>query len=838
MEGASPPESAAPANTRPGTARWPWLLLGLWFLLDFGLFYQFLQREVVWSYPPRHDQLHYLYDSFVAHDSMLTNGAVRGLWKELSDGWLSRRPQGMALVQAEASLLYLVLGVSRTTALLVNFLHFLALQIALVLTLRWAAGRWNLALMGLGLLTSALFPFAVAGGLYDFRLDFASFCLFGIVACVLLRSGPFRDWRWSLLVGVAASILIWSRFIVAAYFGGILLVMLTVLAVKWLWRWKHGADRSDIRREVWCLFLCGSVMAGMVLPVLYAHREAIRRYYVVGHVTGPEKSIRAQVDGLTTAFDHLAFYPKSILRGHIGWTAGVLLGLVLLVWTVQSFRGRRRAPGEIGPPLHLGTAGRYLLASIIVPILILSLDEAKSGVVGAIVVTPLILLAMVWVMRCQQRLRTRPEIITRTGWVLAAVTLLAGLDHHLRQFVTRTPMSLERKENESVVAAATAMVDYAIEHREWDARYRAPRIVLDGVYDFINHGVLNVFGYERRGALLGAVNGGGRIFDVTQEEMLRYAADADFVVVTTSDIGATLTYPFDKAMLAIRPHLRAYCEEHFHELTRFRKLGREFAVYARDCIRLSGDEGGWITPSELSLTIPPGTLRRISRVVLQGRWPQIPWDQSKKKTPGVTAHLHLPGEDPEPLPAELKLLSGRYELTIRCPARESEAAGVIRFRFDDYFVPAEIGPSKDTRRLVALAPDDIRVHPLRVEVSGGTKDGWITSAGLTLTVPRKFLADRSSVVLSGPWGAPAQFRQPRALAELQVPGSDPEPLTADFAVEQGRYKLRISWEPRDRPADGRIAVSFDGHFVPKELGISGDERKFVTRVPDAVQVVR
>lgn len=838
MDAATAAANCQTAAAAPRPARWPWVLLTLWFLLDFGLFYQFLQREVTWSYPPKHDQLHYLYDSYVAHDAILAQGPVAGLRRELRDGWLAKRPQGILLVPIEASLLYLVFGPGRSTALLVNFLHFVALQVALVITLKWATGRWNLALLGLGLLTTAMFPFAAAGGLYDFRLDFASFCLFGIVCCLVLRSGPFQSWRWSLLAGVAASLLIWSRFIVAVYFAGIFGVIVAALCVRWLWRWWRRTDRADLRREFVCLLGCGGVMAGMVLPVLYTHREAIKRYYIVGHVTGPEKSIRAQVDGILTTLDHASFYPKSVLRTHIGWTSGILLGATVLIWTLQSFRGRRRAPGETGPPLQLRTAGRYLLASIIVPIIILSLDEAKSGVVGAIVVTPVILLAMVWVVRCQDRLRERPQIVARTGWGLAAVALLAGLNLHANQFAARTHMSLDRRENLSVVAAAQTMVDYAVAHRESNARYRKPRVVLDGVYDFINHGVLNVVGYERHGALISAVNGGGRIFDVTQEEMLRYAADADFIVVTRSETGATFTYPFDKAMMAIRPHLRAYCEENLEELTQFQKMGRTFTVYVRDCVRFSGDEGGWITPAELTLAVPAATLRRIGAVEIKGRWPQIPWTQSGKATPGVTAWLQLPDRDPEPLPAELKILSGRYELTIRCSPRVTSTDGTIHFRFDDYFVPAELGGSKDTRQLVALSPDEIRVQPLRVSVAGGTKDGWITADGLTLDVPQAYLESRSCVVLSGPWSAPPGVRQPQAIAELELPETEPVLLETEFLVTKDRYTLRIGWEPKERPADGRVSVKFSSHFVPKELGISADPRQFVSRLPDSVQVLR
>ena len=70
-----------------------WAFVGLLLLVQFLLFRQSAIREVVWSYPPFHDQLTYLGRAYDTYERILD----RGLWAGLSES------EGFRHLQAEPS---------------------------------------------------------------------------------------------------------------------------------------------------------------------------------------------------------------------------------------------------------------------------------------------------------------------------------------------------------------------------------------------------------------------------------------------------------------------------------------------------------------------------------------------------------------------------------------------------------------------------------------------------------------------------------------------------------------------------------------------------------------
>src|SRR5262245_21082399 len=64
--------------------RWGWWLFAALALMQYGLFRQHALREVVWAYPPHHDQLGYLMRSYAKVESMRSDGIVAGFWEILA----------------------------------------------------------------------------------------------------------------------------------------------------------------------------------------------------------------------------------------------------------------------------------------------------------------------------------------------------------------------------------------------------------------------------------------------------------------------------------------------------------------------------------------------------------------------------------------------------------------------------------------------------------------------------------------------------------------------------------------------------------------------------------
>src|SRR5262249_22089789 len=105
------PPAALPAPAEPRRpALLPWLGLALLLALQYGMFRQYAEREVTWCYPRGYDQTVYLARSYACYEHILKEGPLPGVL------WALRQPVANGLLlEAEAGLLFLVLGPSRLT---------------------------------------------------------------------------------------------------------------------------------------------------------------------------------------------------------------------------------------------------------------------------------------------------------------------------------------------------------------------------------------------------------------------------------------------------------------------------------------------------------------------------------------------------------------------------------------------------------------------------------------------------------------------------------------------------------------------------------------------------
>src|SRR5262249_35766831 len=142
-----------------------------------------------------------------------------------------------------------------------------------------------------------------AGGIYDFMIDFSAMCLYGILACLIVWSRTFLDTQRTLLIVVIAAHLIIMRFFVVIYFAGIMFGLLLFAGASL--RSPSSARRAIAEKRLRNVVVAGLLTAVLVLPLLFLAREAIYNYYVIGHVLGVEKYIRADQLGLHGVLDHV-----------------------------------------------------------------------------------------------------------------------------------------------------------------------------------------------------------------------------------------------------------------------------------------------------------------------------------------------------------------------------------------------------------------------------------------------------------------------------------------------------------------------------------------------------
>jgi hypothetical protein len=305
------------------------IVLSLVIAVQVFLFWHFYHREIGWCPPLFFDQTLFLTEAYKLKESILSSGPG-----ELGKALLSQgNPSGIAL-PIEGTLLSLVFDQGRFSLLLVNFIGFAVLQVCVFSTAQTVWDHRTYSYVALGLLLCQITPWFWAGGLFDFRMDFVAYCLFGVWVCAALRSNLFLDRNWAIVTGLLGALLVANRFLTIVYLVGICtgfgLVCVIVVLTK-------RTNRELVRQMLQRLINIGVSLAllGLVaVPILVNNRQAIHAYYVVNHVVNEQKDIRAKAAGIHDLLGHLLYYPQSILKHHWGpmflW-AGCLtiLGVIL-----------------------------------------------------------------------------------------------------------------------------------------------------------------------------------------------------------------------------------------------------------------------------------------------------------------------------------------------------------------------------------------------------------------------------------------------------------------------------------------------------------------------------
>jgi hypothetical protein len=496
------------------------------------VFYAHVARDVAPFYPPNFDQLSYYLSTYDLLGAFHAKGS-RALVDELLQ---PGNPTGTTFV-LQGALLSLIGGANRTTFLSVNLLYFLALQFALFAVIRSRIGRIDFAWIAIALLLSSATVLQAAGGIYDYRIDFSAMCLYGIWTCLVVWCGAFWHTGRSLIVALAGILLVYSRFFTVIYIG---IALGTLLAIN-LYKLLRAStpERNAETRRVINILLSGGLVAAVCLPRLYLSRDAIYGYYMIGHVLGDEKYIRAHELGVYSIAGHLLYYPKSILYGHIGLLTWLIAG-ALAGWSL--WRNRVTASEMLARLRPFGHEFIALGIAVLIPVATLTANVSKSPVVGGIVTVP-ILLAMVlfdaaiWPGGAVLKLsRTRSINVAAVAMAIA-----------LAAFAIRGTSSkgvAPRADLERITLLARSIATYAAENNLDRLSMSTDRVV-----DYENFGTLKLASIELLhrhldvDALLG--HGAYGIFATSREDALRLLAESDVIVLTDAVTDRSHPYPIN-----------------------------------------------------------------------------------------------------------------------------------------------------------------------------------------------------------------------------------------------------------------------------------------------------
>lgn len=544
----------APKTTLPA---WMWLAAALLMLAEFLVFDRMTSRHHAGIYPRWNDQIAYLNDSYTAYEKMQAHGLLAGLKHTVF------RPTAQGtLHDTSALLVFWVAGsASRSAALSLNMLAFLAWQASLLFTLPRLSGSRLLGWLGFGLVLAVAGPWsAEAGSAIDFRLDHAAMCLFGVTACAALLSDGFRSRGWSLAFGALAGVTLIERFLTGAYFAPIFL-----LGALWLLlapdRWPRLLN----------LVLAGAVTTAIALPVFWLQRSIIYGYYWIGHVTGDEGAARIR------GFDFgqsVRFMTDNLARLHLGaWFGWLVLAVTVALVAWRFLRPRPSGAGLAPDWLSLS------LAWLLVPAGILTVHRQKSEFVLGVIV-PGVVLVVLWLW-AQLQARTappeRPAVARALSTALAVAVLAGGGTFFLRRQLAPPHSEHFLEGNRRVLELA----DY-IYTTSRAAGLRNPDVGIDRIVDYIDGRILQIICYERHKEWVDfQLHLPDSILAGPDENVFFKLKHCDFVLFTELGGADYGSWPYDHQMRRLSPQVKAWCNEHLVQAKTIKAFGRDMALYQR-----------------------------------------------------------------------------------------------------------------------------------------------------------------------------------------------------------------------------------------------------------------
>lgn len=355
------------------------LILMLLLVVQYCLFYHEIIFYIAKYYPPGIDQALYLYQSF--------QFALLLKQKGLLQAWHTYTfiPTTF-LFPIQAGIWLSFFGITRLSALTFNFCFFAILQCVVFYTLAHRLHFYRYGFLFLGLLFSS-YSFFSYGGAVDFRIDFMVLCVYGIWICFVINSDFFFKKTWLLPIILLTVYLILLRFLTVAYLG----LLCSIFFCYLLFCLRHFSKlsyKNKIRLKNLLLF---GVITGLVVsPILYYYRHLLFQYYVIGHVIGDEKVMRAKIAGVNYWYQNLFYYPSIFIRLHLGAQNSVRIFLVLLFFFGVSRLVGLKKKNKVPKTLFF-----FLSFSILVPLFILTLDKAKSSNVINVILIPTLMLCTI-----------------------------------------------------------------------------------------------------------------------------------------------------------------------------------------------------------------------------------------------------------------------------------------------------------------------------------------------------------------------------------------------------------------------------------------------------------
>jgi hypothetical protein len=563
-------QRAADHSIVPAGKRFDGIILLLLIVFEALLCYNFYSREIAWYPPSNFDQTAYLTSAYEIQKGIQTKGL-----SELAQAIFGKGHSTGLLLPIEGALSGIAIGGARLPQLLVLFLTFAALQVVAFFTARTVFASRAYAYALLGLILCQLTPWYWSGGLFDFRMDFSAYCLYGIWACAVFRSNLFLDRPWAIGCGLAGAFLVLHRFLSLVYILGVTVGFAGFcLVIALFWR-----GNRDLARRMWRRFynlvLSGATVVLIVAPFLIRNWPWIHQYYIVPRNVVGGARVRALQEGISGFHEQLLFYPKSILWDHLGstflWAAVIVIGVSLVVGWFRRLESSDRTAPAFGHGETFLLQIIFLLGAIVCPLLVLINDTDKSPIVGGIIGVPVALLVVALAGRIAPSFTGRKsssagKLVFGCSLAIFAVGV-ANVFGHLGQHL---PEYAQRRDLQRLVELDKWLVDYANDHQ-----WRDPVISFDALSPWLNAGGISAIGFEQSGKLVVFHPGlGDGIVKIDRSEALTRLANSEVLILTTqpkTEVSSDgLSLEASNAALQKFPALRQHLFPFYENMAQYR----------------------------------------------------------------------------------------------------------------------------------------------------------------------------------------------------------------------------------------------------------------------------
>ena len=399
---------------------------------------------------------------------------------------------------------------------------------------------------------------------------------------MVLRSGVFSDTKWTIVAALVAAWLMLMRFITVPYILGATLLTGLVIGLKYRRARFDATERKEVLGRITGVGLFLMIVAASTAPFIYLARHAIWKYYGIHHLIGPEKYVRAAEQGITDRLGHLTFYPESIWSNHLG-PCFIVLSLLLLCVAYAFRRARRHdlasASSDHPSPIP---AFLFVVATIVTPLVVPTLDVSKSQVVGGIVGVPVALVVLLAVSRIGLGTNpgTRGTFVPPRGWaILATVSMVFGAWNYLSHLTGHGPFLDRRVE----IAHLMTIYDTIGRYVETVGWKRKPFFSVNLISDAMTGRAISVAQFERRGVLIRMKRLlGDSILAVDRDAVFKQLGQTDILVLgdTSKRFGQSEHYPFHHSLTPLSGDIERWARRELVSREYSSVEGRGYTVYS------------------------------------------------------------------------------------------------------------------------------------------------------------------------------------------------------------------------------------------------------------------